>query len=129
MRNSFVVFLIISLGFISCDSEPLAQDMPSLQGTRWEYSESETWEEASNSTLKTLYFRDDERVVYRYEYEGYDMFNTYSGSEELVYVYRYDFSVKQGVFIYEDGGTASFELRGNLLFLTMGYDTYIFRRI
>lgn len=128
MYKSVVILFLFFLGFVSCIHEPLAQDLPSLQGTKWEYSESEIWENGSHSLRMFLHFSDEETVIYRYEFEGQNGSEIQSGNQEFKYIYRYDLSVKQGVFIYENGDTASFELRGNLLFLTMGYSTYIFRK-
>lgn len=128
MRKSIVILFLFLLASVSCVHEPLAQDLPSLQGTKWKYAESEIWEGGSYSFMIYLDFRDEETVVYRYEYKEKNAFGTQLGNEEFRYIYRYDLSVKQGIFIYEDGNTVSFELRGNLLLLTMTHDTYIFRR-
>lgn len=128
MRKSIVILFLFLLVSVSCDHEPLAQDLPSLQGTKWKYAESEIWEGGSYSFMIHLDFRDEDTVVYRYEYKEKNAFETQLGGEEFRYIYRYDLSVKQGIFIYDEGGTASFELRGNLLLLTMNDDIYIFRR-
>lgn len=127
MRKSVVILFLFLLVSVSCEDQ-LAQDLPSLQGTKWKYIQSETWEGGSLTFMILLHFRDEEIVDYRYEYRAKNGSETQLGREDHSYIYRYDLSVKQGIFIYEDGGTQSFELRGNLLFLTMGNETYIFRR-
>lgn len=128
MRKSVIILFFSLLAFISCDNEPLAQDLSSLQGTKWKYAETQTWDGGSSSFVITLHFIGEETVDYRYEFKGKSGSETQLGREERSYIYRYDLSVKQGVFIYEDGDSQSFELRGNLLFLEVGTDTYIFRR-
>lgn len=129
MHKSVAFLFLLLLVHVSCIHEPLAQDLPSLQGTKWEYSESEIWNDGSFSSRMYLDFRDEEMVVYNYEFEENNGFEIQQGGESFRYIYRYDFSVKQGIFIDENGEGASFELRGNLLFLTRGYSTYIFHRV
>lgn len=129
MRKTVFFLLLLFIVPVSCDYEPLAQDLPSLQGTKWEYAETEVWEGGSHARKMLLHFWDDETVIYTYEYENIDGFKIETGSDQFKYIYRYDLSVKRGIFIYEEGGSASFEMRANLLLLTMGYDTYIFRRV
>jgi len=126
----FILFLFF-FASVSCVHEPLAQDLPSLQGTRWGYVESEVREDGtSNVYVIRLHFRDEETVICQHEYEERTPFEIISSEEETSYIYRYDLSVKQGIFIHDKEESATFELRGNLLFLMMGYlsDTYVFRR-
>lgn len=129
-KPGFILFLFLVAVF-SCDYEPLAQNLPSLQGTRWKYIESETREDGTGCIYTVrLHFRDEETVISLHEFEERTQFEITSGEEETMYIYRYDLSVRQGVFILDKEEAASFELRGNLLFLTMGHlsNAYVFRR-
>lgn len=126
----FILFLFF-FASVSCVHEPLAQDLPSLQGTRWGYVESEVREDGTSYTYTMhLHFWDEEMVILFHEYEERTPFEIISSEEETRYIYRYDLSVKQGIFIHDKEESAIFELRGNLLFLVMGHlsDAYVFRR-
>lgn len=128
MRNYLQVIFSLVLAFfvISCGSDPLAQDLSSLQGTLWEYHESDEWDQGSFQSSMYLDFRTDSSVNYRYTFVNNYGNEIESGGDEFNYAYLYDTSVKHGFFIYEDGDGASFELRGNVLLLTMGSTTYLF---
>ena len=69
-------------------------------------------------------------MIAHHKYEETTLFEIISNEEETSYIYRYDLYVKQGIFITDKEESASFELRGNLLFLMMGHlaQGYIFRR-
>lgn len=128
-RSIFTLFLLLFV-FASCDHDPLAQDMPSLRGTSWKHEESVVTEHGTYTTTILLHFRDDNTVIYRSGYKTETPSETTYEESENLFTYLYDFSVKQGVFIFEEYETGSFELRGNLLFLQMGNSEsiYIFRR-
>lgn len=126
----FILFFSLFV-FVSCLHEQLAQDLPSLQGTRWKYVESEVREDGTSYIYEfRLHFLDEERVIAHHKYEETTLFEIISTEEETSYIYRYDLYVKQGIFITDKEESASFELRGNLLFLMMGHlaQGYIFRR-
>lgn len=115
--------------FAHCSFDPLAQDLPSLQKTQWVFSESYTSEEVNFSQTIRMRFRDEETVILEHDFtETSQRMGVQSGSYESRYTYRYDRTQRTGLFIGEDGNTLKFELRANLLLLTINNDTYIFRK-
>lgn len=130
MRSSVFTVLLLLFAFVSCEHDPTAQDLPSLEGIKWKCIETGSWEDGTYKHTMFLHFRDEGRVTLREEYIEKTSSGIVAEEGETTYVYLYDFSVKQGVFIFEDFEAGYFELRGNLLFLKMEYNnvTYIFRR-